>query len=190
MTGDAGGDTAAASLGVLRLLFAVGNSENFFQHALEFAPLQAYRSSLDGNRMRPEGFGLKAVSVKFIGQTRKGDHLRGQKIDQYRHEEALALNLLYLAGAEDLFEEDALVSDVLINDPEALVVDGEDKRVAKLAKRFERGQSVEGFVFIGRWRFVADGDLGLGKGEATGGFGNGLDSKAERRGVGRGWVGL
>ena len=68
----------------------------------------------------------------------------GVKVDEQRHEKALALDALDLAVAEDLFEEDALVSDVLIDDPEAFVVDGEDEGVAELAEGSERGEGVEG----------------------------------------------
>ena len=43
--------------------------------------------------------------------------------------------LLRFALAEDFLEEDALVGDVLIDDPEAFFVGGEDEGVAKLAER-------------------------------------------------------
>jgi hypothetical protein len=35
------------------------------------------------------------------------------------------------------------VGDVLVDDPEAVVVDGEDEGVAQLAERLERAQAVE-----------------------------------------------
>ena len=48
--------------------------------------------------------------------------MRGEEVDEERHEEALALDLLDLAGTEDFFEEDALVGYVLIDDPEETLV--------------------------------------------------------------------
>ena len=85
-----------------------------------------------------------------------------------------------VAFAQDLFEEHALVRDVLVDDPEAFIVDGEDEGVAQLAERLERGERVE-VSARGRvrpnaanrrgWRIVADGDRVSGKGEASRGCG-------------------
>ena len=77
----------------------------------------------------------------------EGDHLRGQEIDQQGHEQALALDLFGVALAQDLFKEDALVGDVLVDDPEAFVVDGEDEGVAQLAEGLEGGERAEGGLF-------------------------------------------
>ena len=70
----------------------------------------------------------------------EGDHLGGKQVDQHGHEQPLALDLLDIAVAQDFFEEDALVGDMLVDDPEAFVVDGEDEGVAKLAEGFQRGE--------------------------------------------------
>jgi hypothetical protein len=56
--------------------------------------------------------------------------LGGEHVDEQRHEEALALDLLGVAIAEDFFEEDALVGYVLVDDPESFFVGGEDEGVA------------------------------------------------------------
>jgi hypothetical protein len=59
--------------------------------------------------------------------------LGGEHVDEQGHEEALALDLLGVAIAEDFFEEDAFVGYVLVDDPEAFFVGGEDEGVAELA---------------------------------------------------------
>jgi hypothetical protein len=115
--------------------------------------------------------------LEFFGDLGEGDHLGGEKIDEERHEEALALDLFGVALAEDLFEEDALVGYVLVDDPEALFVGGEDEGVAELAERLEGGEGVEGVGLLrGCWfvcgfrGIVAHGNRVSGKGEASGGW--------------------
>jgi hypothetical protein len=103
--------------------------------------------------------------------------LSGEHVDEERHEEALALDLLGVSVAEDFFEENALVGDVLVDDPEAFFVGGEDDGVAELAERLERGEGGEG---VGLLRgglvvcevgvVVAYRDGVAGEGEAAGGW--------------------
>jgi hypothetical protein len=86
-----------------------------------------------------EGFGLAAVALELGGEGGEDDHLLGQQVDEHGHEKALTFDTLGLALAENSFEENALVGDVLIDDPEAFIVGGEDKGFAELAQRFEGG---------------------------------------------------
>ena len=118
----------------------------------------------------PKGSASKPLRSSSPAICGEGDHLRGEEIDEQRHEQALALDALDLALAEDLFEEDALVGDVLIDDPEAFFVDGEDEGVAELAEGLERGEGVErggGFGVLCRDRapvcIVADGMAAFGE---------------------------
>ena len=104
---------------------------------------EANGGGLDGDGARAEGFRVKAVALQFAGDGGEDDHLLRQEIDQHGHEQALALHALDLALAEDFFEEDTLVGDVLIDDPQAFVVDGEDERVAQLAEGLEGGERIE-----------------------------------------------
>ena len=134
VTGHAGGDAAAASLGVFGLLVSIGNGQDLFEHLFEFDTFEADGSGFEGESARAEGLGFEAVAVEFAGDLGEGDHLGGKEVDEERHEEALALDLFGVALAEDLFEEDALVGDVLIDDPEALFVGGEDEGVVELTK--------------------------------------------------------
>ena len=103
---------------------------------------KADRSGFDGEGAGAEGFGFEAVALELFGDLGEGDHLCGEEIDEQRHEQALALDAFGVAVAQDLFEEHALVGDVLVDDPEAFFVGGEDEGVAELAEGFERGECV------------------------------------------------
>jgi hypothetical protein len=96
------------------------------------------RRGLDGEGAGTKGLGFESVAIEFLRDLGEGDHLGGEEVDQQRHEEALALDLLGVAVAQDLFEEDALVGDMLVDEPEALFVGGEDEGVAELAEGLER----------------------------------------------------
>jgi hypothetical protein len=73
---------------------------------------------------------------------------------------------------------------VLVYDPEAFVVDGEDEGVAELAEGLEGGESVESFIFVGRYfSFVAYGDLSFGEDEAAGRLGDLWCRECERGSV-------
>ena len=152
VAGDAGGDAAAAGFGVFGLLVAVGDCEDFFEHAFEFYAFETYGGGFDGEGAGAEGLGFEAVAFELVGDLGEGDHLGGKQVDEQRHEEALALDLLGFALAENLFEEDALVGYVLVDDPEALFVGGEDEGVAELAEGLEGGEGVEGVGLLrGCW---------------------------------------
>ena len=144
VAGDGGGDAGAAGLFVFRLLLAFGHGKHLFQHAFELAAFKADGRGLYGQGARAKGLGLKAVALQLFGDGGEGDHLLGQQLDQHGHEQALALDMLDVALAQDFFEQDALVGDVLVDDPEAFFVDGEDEGVAQLAQGLEGGEGVEG----------------------------------------------
>ena len=156
VTGHAGGDAAAAGFGVFGLLVAVGDGEDFFEHAFELDAFKTDGCGFDGESTWAEGFGFEAVAIELVGDLGEGDHLGGEEIDEQRHEKTLALNLFSVALSEDLFEEDALVGDMLIDDPEAFFIGGEDEGIAELAEGFEGGKCGQGVgllrsggVFVG-----------------------------------------
>ncbi len=180
-----------------------GTARHFFEHVFEFDAFEAYWGGLDGECAGAEGFGLEAVAFELFGDLGEGDHLRGKEVDEERHEEALALHLLGFALAEDFFEEDALVGDVLVDDPEALFVGGEDEGIAELAERLEGGEGGEGVGLFGRGGFgfglacfVAYGDGVAGEGEPAGGLWDDRCGEIEGggfycgsvEGLGVGWV--
>ena len=186
VAGHAGGDAAAAGLGVFGLLVAVGDGEDFFEHAFEFDAFETYGGGLDGEGAGAEGLGFEAVAVELFGDLGEGDHLGGEEVDEERHEEALALDLLGVALAEDFFEEDALVGDVLVDDPEAFFVGGEDEGVAELAEGLEGGEGGEGVGllrgggFVG-WRSACARSLRGWSGRRRR-IGRGMVERWERRG--------
>ena len=91
MAGDAGGNAAAAGVGVLGLAGGVGEGEELLQHEFEFPALEPYRGGLDGEGARAEGFDLEAVAFELFSEFGEDDHLGRQEIDEERHEEALTL---------------------------------------------------------------------------------------------------
>jgi len=198
VTGDGGGDTGAGGFEVVGLGGGAGLLEDLEDHALEFGSVEARGRGFDGDGVGAEGFGFAAVALQFGGERGEDDHLLGEQVDEHGHEEALAFDALGLALAEDFFEEDALVGDVLIDDPEAFVVGGEDEGFAQLAQRFEGGEGVEGgcgLATFGEGWFgagVAVGGCGWGSGARHGGgkgemdfFRAGLErGEVEGRGVG------
>jgi hypothetical protein len=193
VAGDRGGDAMAAGFGVFDLLFTVGDGEDLFEHALEFFAFESDRGGFDSDGLGAEGLGLEAVAFELVGEAGEGDHLRWKKVDKERHEKALTLDALNLAVAENLFEENTLVGDVLVDNPQAFVVDGENEGVAELAERTERGEGIEGTGFgVGlESRFVvADWDGRFVEGEATGRGWNSNRGEGEGVDVVRGWSGF
>jgi len=188
VAGHAGGDAAAVCLRVFSLPVAVRDGEDLFEHALELDAFEASRGGFDGEGAWAEGLSFEAVAVEFVGDLGEGDHLSGEEVDEQRHEEPLALDLLGVAFAQDLFEEDALVRDVLVDDPETFFVGGKNEGVAELAERLECGEGGEGvgllggrFVVCGFGVVVADGDGVAGKSEAAGGRWNDRRGEVEGR---------
>jgi len=144
VAGDRGGDAGAGGFEVVGLRGGAGLLKDFKDHALQFCTAKAGRRGFDGDGVGAEGLGFAAVAFQLRGERREDHHLLGEQVDQHRHKEALAFDALSLALAEDFFEEHALVGDMLIDDPEAFVVGGEDEGLAQLAEGFERGKGVEG----------------------------------------------
>ena len=68
--------------------------------------------------------------------------LARRKLENHGHQHALAFDFAGAARFEVLLEEDALVRDVLIDDPQAFAVDGDDEAGADLPERFEVGDFV------------------------------------------------
>ncbi|HTC74092.1 MAG TPA: hypothetical protein VK684_00860 [Edaphobacter sp.] len=71
------------------------------------------------------------------------------------------MDLLGVAIAKDLFEEDALVGYVLVDYPEAFFVGGEDEGVAELAEGLEGGEGGEGVGLLGGGFAVGEFGVGL-----------------------------
>ena len=139
--------------------------------------LRVGRRGADGEGAGAEGLGFEAVAFELVSEGGEANHLLGEEIDEQRHEQALALGALGVALAEDFFEEDALVGDVLIDDPEAFVVGGEDERVAQLAEGPEGGEGVEGVGEMGAAGRGGDEGIGVEVGVADGDW-RGVEAEA------------
>ena len=107
------------------------------------APSQADRSGLDCKCLRAKGFYLKAISLQFVGNLSKNHHLPRLQLDQQGHQQALALDLLYLAIAQNLFKKHSFVCHMLVDDPEAILSGGQDEGLAKLSQRPQGAELVE-----------------------------------------------
>jgi len=140
MAGDGGRNAGARGFKIVGLSGGAGLLDDFVDHALEFVAGEARRRGFDGDGMRAKGLGLATVAIELSGEGGEDDHLLGEQVDEHGHEEALTLDALGLALAEDFFEKNALMSNVLIDDPEAFVVGSEDEGFAELAERFEGGE--------------------------------------------------
>ena len=131
--------------------------EKFVQHVFDLRSLHSGGSDFNGDAARAEGLGFEAVECQFIGNLGKDRLLRRGEFEQQRHEQALAFHFLGGPLLEDFFEEHALVGDVLIDDPETFVIDGQDERLANLAQRLERRQGRSQIAVAGsRFWFVGD----------------------------------
>lgn len=154
---------------------AGGLVDDFAQCALERGAFEADRGGLDGEGLGTKGLDLKAVALEFPGDARKYNHLLGLEFDEQGHEQALALDFFDLAGGQDFFKENALVGDVLIDDPEAVFSGGKDEGLAELAERLQVAQMVEvSFRLFGLDPGCAEGRIGRGGGE------NGVKNRIEK----------
>ena len=92
---------------------------------------------------RAEGFDLEAVAIQFVGDFGEDRHLARRQLDDERHQQLLPLGRFCQSLLADFLEQNALVRDVLIDDPQSLRIDGQDKRIANLPDRLEGGQRLQ-----------------------------------------------
>ena len=112
----------------------------------------AGRRGLHRDGARAERFDLEAVAVQLIGNFGEHRHLSRRQLDDQRHQQLLLLGRLRQPLLADFLEQDALVRDVLIDDPQPLRIDGEDKRIANLSDRLQRCQRFQsrGRIIVGQ----------------------------------------
>ena len=133
VAGYGGGNSSAHGFEIDGLLFTSQLFEDFVEQVLDLRGVYAGRGEFDRNAAGSEGLGLKTVAGQLFGNLSKNSLLRRRQVDDERHQQTLAFDPLDCALAHDAFEEHALVSDVLIDDPEAIFVDGQNKSVSNLA---------------------------------------------------------
>ena len=90
---------------------------------------------------------------QLFGDLAENRLLRRSQFQHQRHEQTLAFDALGGALAQDFFEQHALMGNVLVDNPQTVFVDREDKRIANLAQRPQRSQRLQR-----RWsvRFLLD----------------------------------
>ena len=118
-----------------RGVFAVEAVENFGEEFFGVGVLDSGWDGLDGDAARAHGFDFETVGGHFFGDFLEDDDLARGEFENERHEHALRFDIAGAASGQVLFEEDAFVGDVLVDDPEAFRVDGYDEARTHLTKR-------------------------------------------------------
>ena len=136
VAGGAGGDFGLQRFDGDGGVFAFDAVENFGEKFFGVVAGDAGGNRLNCDAARAHGLDLEAVGGEFVGDFFIDDELARREFENHRHKHALAFDFAGAAGFEMLLEEDALVGDVLIDDPEAFGVDGDDEAGADLAERF------------------------------------------------------
>jgi hypothetical protein len=157
MAGDGGGDAGADLVEVQGLLFTGDLIEQFVEHVLDGGCVDPGGRDFNGDAAGAEGLGFEAVVFEFAGDLGKDCLLRGREFEHDGHEQALAFHFLRRALLQDAFEEHALVGDVLVDDPEAVFVYGEDERIAYLAEGTEGGERGQSGIFADVFIFCSSG---------------------------------
>jgi hypothetical protein len=110
------------------------------EHVLDCGCVHSGRSDFHGDAPGAEGLGLETVVLQFVGYFSKDGLLGRGQFENDWHEQALAFHFLCHALPQDAFEQDSLMGYVLVDDPEAIFVYCEDKRIADLSQRAEGGE--------------------------------------------------
>ena len=100
-----------------------------------------HRRDVDG--AIAERLDLEAEARQVLAARAERFDLGRRQLEDERRQQALALEGARREALEDLLVEDALVGDVLIDDQQALAVDGDDERVAQLAERHHRPHRID-----------------------------------------------
>ena len=82
-----------------------------------------------------ERLGFKSQGVQFIGDARIFDLLRRAEADHQGHQQTLRFDAAVRARGQHLLEQNPLMRDVLIDDPQPVAPRGDDEAVVNLAQR-------------------------------------------------------
>ncbi len=170
MAGDGGGDARLECLKIFILLVLLHPGrrqlDDLGEHPFEARGVQTDGRRLDCQSLRPKWLDLEPISLQFVGYFGEYHHLPRLELHKQGHQEPLALHVFYIPLAQDLFEQDALVGDVLVDDPESVFAGGQNERLAELAECLQRPQMIE----------VLGGLLGLDLGCGLGGREGGAEA--------------
>ena len=108
MAGDGSGNSRAER-GKILILFGFVRIpcrlvNHLGEHMFQSPAVQADRSRLHGQSLRPEGLNLESVTLQFLGDARKYNHLFSFELDQKGHQQSLALNVFHLAIAKNFLK--------------------------------------------------------------------------------------
>ena len=156
VTGDTGSNPRPDFFQVDLLLFALELVEELVQHAFHVGSLHAAWRGLHGDGSRPERLGIEAVDAEFVADLGEDRLLCRRELDDDRHQETLRLDLCGGTLPQHFFEQNTLMSDVLVDDPQTFGARGQDEAVAHLAQRSERCERSDIFRgFFGEHRRAA-----------------------------------
>ena len=109
------------------LVFARELLEDFVQHVLDARRIHPRRRDLHRHAARAKGFRFKTVVGKFLGNVAEDRLLRRSQFNDQRHEQTLAFDPPRRALPQHSLEQHPLVGHMLIDDPEAVFVDGKNE---------------------------------------------------------------
>src|SRR5438309_7909323 len=104
---------------------------------LDLRGMQAGGSDFYCNSPCPEGFGFETIEMKLIRNLCEDGLLAGSEFDHEGHQQTLALNFLRGSLFQNFFEQHAFVRHVLIDYPQAITIDRQNKGIPNLAKRLK-----------------------------------------------------
>ena len=113
------------------------------QQVLHLASFYPGWCDLHGYTAWAKRFDLKTISGQLVRDFPEHRLLSGGKFQEQRHQQPLAFHTLGRALLENPFEQYALVGNVLIDDPQTLEVNRENKRVAESVREASASQRVE-----------------------------------------------
>ena len=109
------------------LVFTSQLLENLIHHVFDLGRVDSCRSDFYRHAARAKRLRLKPISRQFLCYFAEDRLLRWRQFNDERHEQALALDLLRRALPQHSLKKHALVSNVLIDDPQAVFIDRKNK---------------------------------------------------------------
>src|SRR5581483_576108 len=127
MTGNRGGYPGTNFFHIESLFFAGELFEQLVKHVFNLRGFQPGRRDSDGNAATAKWLRFESIGIEFFGNSREYGLLCWREFKQKWHEQALTLGPEGSALLQDFFEQDALVSHMLIDDPKTLVVHSQNE---------------------------------------------------------------
>ena len=131
------------------LIFALDAIEDFEQQALGIGRCDSGGRGLNGDAARAHERDFEAVGRELVGDLREDHFLARRELCDDGNQHALTGELSLTARAEMLLEKNALVGDVLVDNPETFAVYGHDEAGIHLAERLEGGEAFSGSGALG-----------------------------------------